>query len=130
MDEIIPFNQRMGWTMPWNSSFGSDFDYDFHVTLNEVVAPVEYQLPREVHDGPHDLTGEQPGAGVLQRDGDDIFHTYSTYQRGPDLLLGTDNYRHLALLGGQGSHEFRHYDRYGSTPEATSDRPSVRASAR
>src|SRR5918996_3920783 len=39
---IEPFKKRMGWTVPWYSSFGSDFNYDFHVTLDESVAPVEY----------------------------------------------------------------------------------------
>ena len=39
---IEPFKKRMGWTLPWYSSFGSDFNYDFHVTLDESVAPLEY----------------------------------------------------------------------------------------
>ena len=37
-----PFKKQMGWIFPWYSSFGSDFNYDFHVTLDENVAPVEY----------------------------------------------------------------------------------------
>ena len=40
--KIEPFRQRMGWAVPWYSSFGSDFNYDFHVTLDPAVAPVEY----------------------------------------------------------------------------------------
>src|SRR4030095_8037350 len=40
--KIKPFKERMGWTIPWYSSFGSDFNYDFHVTNDEIVAPVEY----------------------------------------------------------------------------------------
>jgi predicted dithiol-disulfide oxidoreductase (DUF899 family) len=40
--EIEPFKARMGWTVPWYSSFGSDFNYDFHATTDEAVAPVEY----------------------------------------------------------------------------------------
>ncbi|MGH9789626.1 MAG: DUF899 domain-containing protein, partial [Candidatus Acidiferrales bacterium] len=40
--KIEPFKKRMGWTVPWYSSFGSDFNYDFHVTMDEAVAPVEY----------------------------------------------------------------------------------------
>jgi predicted dithiol-disulfide oxidoreductase (DUF899 family) len=42
LDKIAPFRARMGWTVPWYSSFGSDFNFDFHVTLDESVAPVEY----------------------------------------------------------------------------------------
>jgi predicted dithiol-disulfide oxidoreductase (DUF899 family) len=40
--KIKPFQTRMGWTIPWYSSFGSEFNYDFHVTTDEKVAPVEY----------------------------------------------------------------------------------------
>src|SRR5258708_34748343 len=43
--KIEPFRQRMGWTIPWYASFGSDFNYDFHVTLDQAVAPVEYNYP-------------------------------------------------------------------------------------
>jgi predicted dithiol-disulfide oxidoreductase (DUF899 family) len=42
LSKIEPFKKRMGWTSPWYSSFGSDFNYDFHVTLDESVAPLEY----------------------------------------------------------------------------------------
>jgi predicted dithiol-disulfide oxidoreductase (DUF899 family) len=108
--KITPFAQRMGWTFPWYSSFGSDFNYDFHVTLDEAVAPVEYNYRAE------SVSGEQPGLSVFLRDGESIFHTYSTYARGLDLLDGTYNYLDLTPLGrqeeGPGSHEFRHHDRY------------------
>ncbi|MGH7631665.1 MAG: DUF899 domain-containing protein, partial [Gemmatimonadales bacterium] len=40
--KIRPFKTRMGWTVPWYSSYGSDFNYDFHATTDEAVAPVEY----------------------------------------------------------------------------------------
>jgi predicted dithiol-disulfide oxidoreductase (DUF899 family) len=40
--KIETYRKRIGWTVPWYSSFGSDFNYDFHVTLDEAVAPVEY----------------------------------------------------------------------------------------
>src|SRR5215469_7895514 len=40
--KIGPFRERMGWAVPWYSSFGSEFNYDFHVTLDESIAPVEY----------------------------------------------------------------------------------------
>jgi predicted dithiol-disulfide oxidoreductase (DUF899 family) len=42
LKKIEAYRKRMGWTIPWYSSFGSDFNYDFHVTLDETVAPVEY----------------------------------------------------------------------------------------
>ena len=40
--KLQAFQRRMGWTLPWYSSFGSDFNYDFHVTLDEAVAPIQY----------------------------------------------------------------------------------------
>ena len=42
ISKIEPFRQRMGWTFPWYSSFGSEFNYDYQVTLDEAVAPIEY----------------------------------------------------------------------------------------
>ena len=45
LSKISPFKARMGWTIPWYSSFGSTFNYDFHVTAEEKIAPVQYQLP-------------------------------------------------------------------------------------
>jgi predicted dithiol-disulfide oxidoreductase (DUF899 family) len=120
--KITPFKQRMGWTFPWYSSFGSDFNYDFHVTLDEAVAPVEYNYRDNAEleqAGMAPLpSGEQPGLSVFLRDGGSIFHTYSTYARGVDLLDGTYNYLDLTPLGrqedGPGTHEFRHHDRYGA----------------
>jgi predicted dithiol-disulfide oxidoreductase (DUF899 family) len=120
LDKISTFKQRMGWTVPWYSSLGSDFNYDFHVTLDESVAPVEYNYREKPADegagGGWYPMGEQPGLSVFLRTGDSIFHTYSTYQRGLDILLGTYHYLDLTPLGrqevGPGSHEFLHHDRY------------------
>ena len=102
---IERFKARMGWTVPFYSSFGSDFNYDFHVTLDEAIAPVEYNYRDRaelVQAGQSWATeGEQPGTSVFLRDGDSIFHTYSSYARGGDLLLGTYNYLDLTPLGRQ-----------------------------
>ncbi len=76
-EKIKSFMQRMGWTFPWLSSFGTDFNYDFGVTLDGThtiynYAPVSAQpkgRPRE---------GEREGLSVFLRDGDRLFHTYST----------------------------------------------------
>ncbi len=92
---ITPFKKRMGWTVPWFSSFGSDFNYDFHVTTDEAVAPVIYNYRDKaelLQRGEAYFTqGEQPGLSVFLRDGESVFHTYSTYTRGLDPLLGTYN---------------------------------------
>jgi predicted dithiol-disulfide oxidoreductase (DUF899 family) len=120
LTKIEPFKARMGWTFPWHSSFGSDFNYDFHVTLDEAVAPVEYNYKDKatLEKAGMSWPSEHHGLSVFLRDGDAVFHTYSTYARGGDLLLGTYNYLDLTPLGrqeeGPGSHEFRHHDRYGA----------------
>lgn len=103
--KIEPYRKRMGWTVPWYSSFRSDFNYDFHVTLDETVAPVEYNYTDKavlLQKGESYFTqGESHGLSVFLRDGDGIFHTYSTYARGTDLLVGTYNYLDLTPLGRQ-----------------------------
>jgi predicted dithiol-disulfide oxidoreductase (DUF899 family) len=104
--KLESFKARMGWTVPWYSSFGSDFNYDFHVTLDEDVAPVEYNYKDKeelVASGESwRLQSEQHGLSVFIRDeADRIFHTYSTYARGPELLDGTYNYLDLTPLGRQ-----------------------------
>ncbi len=103
--KIEPFKKRMGWTVPWYWSFGSDFNYDFHVTLNEAVAPVEYNYRDKaelIQKGESYFTqGESHGLSVFLRDGGSIFHTYSTYARGTDLLVGTYHYLDLTPLGRQ-----------------------------
>jgi predicted dithiol-disulfide oxidoreductase (DUF899 family) len=127
--KIEPYKKRMGWTVPWYSSFGSDFNYDFHVTMDEAVAPVEYNYRDKaelLQRGESYFTqGESHGLSVFLRDGGSIFHTYSTYARGVDLLLGTYNYLDLTPLGRQEDWEeppgrsdgpfmawVRHHDRY------------------
>jgi predicted dithiol-disulfide oxidoreductase (DUF899 family) len=102
--KIEPFRQRMGWAFPWYSSYGSDFNYDFHTTLDEAVAPMEYdyRTPRELIDigQPYFAgAGEKGAVSVFFRDGDSVLHTYSAYGSAVDLLQGTDNYLDLTPLG-------------------------------
>lgn len=133
LTKIEPFKRRMGWTVPWYSSFGSDFNYDFHVTYDDTVAPIEYNYLGKaelLRKGETWFTkgakGESHGLSVFLRDGDSVFHTYSTYARGVDLLLGTYNYLDLTPLGRQEDwegptgrsdgpfmHWVRHHDQYG-----------------
>jgi predicted dithiol-disulfide oxidoreductase (DUF899 family) len=101
--KIKPFKARMGWTIPWYSSFGSDFNYDFHVTNDEAVAPVEYNyrdkatLERERQS----YKGEQPGLSAFLRVGDRLFHTYSAFARGLEPLLTTYHMLDLTAYGRQ-----------------------------
>ncbi len=134
LSRIEPFRARMGWTVPWVSSYGSDFNYDFHVTVDESVAPVEYNYrDRATLDRlgqTYHVRGEQHGMSVFLRDGDRVFHTYSTYGRGVDGLLGSYNLLDLTPfgrgegwdgmpdLGGLGMGWLRHHDRYEGVPAA------------
>jgi predicted dithiol-disulfide oxidoreductase (DUF899 family) len=124
--DLDKFRTRMGWRAPFYSSYGSDFNYDFHVTLDADVAPVEYnyRTADELRQRGETwfLEGEQPGTSVFLRDGDDVFHTYSSYARGGDLLLGTYNYLDLTPLGRQiHVSDFPHHDTYGTASTAACD---------
>ena len=98
-----------GWTFPWYSSFGSDFNYDFHVTLDESVAPVEYnyrtKAEYEERGTAAFIEGEQPiekpGQSCFLRDGDRVFHTYSIYARGAEMTGGSYYFLDLTALGRQ-----------------------------
>jgi predicted dithiol-disulfide oxidoreductase (DUF899 family) len=115
--EFQPFQRRMGWTFPWLSSSANDFNRDFQVSWSpeEIAAgkvPYNYAL-REVP------MEEMPGLSVFARnEKGEIFHTYSTYSRGLDLLLGTYNFLDLVPKGrdeDQLEHAMswvRHHDRY------------------
>jgi predicted dithiol-disulfide oxidoreductase (DUF899 family) len=104
LSKIEPFKQRMGWTFPWYSSFGSDFNYDFHVTLDDSVAPIEYNYRNKAEleqAGFSEMTGELHGTSVFLRDGDRVFHTYSAYGRGTEQVGGTHYYLDMTALGRQ-----------------------------
>jgi predicted dithiol-disulfide oxidoreductase (DUF899 family) len=102
--KIEPFKARKGWTFPWYSSYGSDFNYDFHVTLDQSVAPVEYNYRNReelAEAGFPDPKGEVHGTSVFLRDGERVFHTYSTYGRGTEQVGGTHYYLDMTALGRQ-----------------------------
>ncbi|NGN39553.1 DUF899 domain-containing protein [Mesorhizobium sp. CGMCC 1.15528] len=107
-EKLSGYKQKMGWTVPWYSSFGSDFNYDFHVTLDEKIAPIEInyrgKAEFEAAKGAWDQWGtELPGLSVFLRDEDRILHSYSTYARGLEPLVPVLHYLDLAPLGRQGS---------------------------
>lgn len=92
--KLEAYKKLKGWSLPWYSSFGSDFNYDFHVTLDESVTPVEYGYRSKAEmiaaKAPNPTQGEEHGLSVFFRVGDDVFHTYSTYARGTESI--TDAY--------------------------------------
>ena len=108
----------MGWRFPWVSSFGSDFNFDFHVSFkdDEVGKNAEYNYERQEID-----SDEMPGASVFFKDETGtVFHTYSAYARGLDILLGAYNFLDLTPKG-RDEDELpwtmawvRHHDKYES----------------
>ncbi len=104
LEKIERFRARKGWAFPWYSSYGSDFNYDFHVTLDEAVVPVEYNYLGRAEleqKGLSDPSGELHGTSAFLRDGDRVFHTYSTYARGTEQVGGTHYYLDMTALGRQ-----------------------------
>jgi predicted dithiol-disulfide oxidoreductase (DUF899 family) len=107
LTKIERYKAAKGWSFPWYSSFGSDFNYDFHATLDATVAPVEYNfrtLPELEAAGMGwmgDGSSEQPGHSVFLRVGDKVFHTYSSYARGAEWLGGSYAFLDWTPLGRQ-----------------------------
>jgi predicted dithiol-disulfide oxidoreductase (DUF899 family) len=90
-----------GWDLPWYSSYGSDFNYDFQVTLDKNRPQLDYNyraLPEALGDS--DST-ELPGVSCFLRDGEQIYHTYSTFARGTDTLGGSYSLLDLTAMGRQ-----------------------------
>jgi predicted dithiol-disulfide oxidoreductase (DUF899 family) len=118
LPQIDAFKRRMGWRFKWISSFGTDFNQDYQVSAtpqeksgSKVMYNYEFieNFPSE----------ERPGASVFYKNAaGEIFHTYSTYGRGLDILIGTYNFLDLAPKGRDEDDLawsmawVRHHDRY------------------
>ena len=97
IEKIERYKAKKGWTFPWYSSYGSDFNYDFHVTLDESVTPIQYNFrtPEEHAEAGSagyvegDQPFEGPGRSSFLRAGDVIYHTYSVYARGLETIGGS-----------------------------------------
>jgi predicted dithiol-disulfide oxidoreductase (DUF899 family) len=117
LPEIEAFKKRMGWRFKWVSSFGNEFNFDYHVsfTKDEVTKGegyYNYEVSRSIGE-------ERPGASVFYKnEKGELFHTYSTYERGLDMLIAAYNYIDLTPKGRDESglnHPMdwlRHHDRY------------------
>ena len=119
LHEIEAFKKRMGWLFKWVSSFGSDFNYDYHVSFTkDDMAKGKVYYNYEMQEF---VSEELFGISVFHKDGTgDIFHTYSSYARGGDILVGAYNYLDLTPKGRDETgpnHNLtdwvRHHDRYG-----------------
>ena len=115
--EIEAFRQRMGWKFPWVSSFDSDFNFDYHVSFT----PEQRSGGKVYYNYAHREfpPNEGPGASVFAKDAaGEVFHTYSTYGRGLDILNGTYNLLDLVPKGRDedglafSMSWVRHHDRY------------------
>jgi predicted dithiol-disulfide oxidoreductase (DUF899 family) len=118
--KIAAFKQRMGWRFKWVSSHGSDFNSDYQVSftrddLAKGTTYYNYQVRESQSEG------EAPGVSVFHKDATgNIFHTYSAYARGLDMLVGAYNYLDLVPKGrDEDALAFtmawvRHHDRYGN----------------
>lgn len=100
--KLAKYRSEHGWTFPWYSSFGTEFNYDFGVTLDPAVAPVNFNYRNHSElialdpawaDEP---SGEVGGFSCFLRAGDAVFHTYSTYARGSEQVDGAA-YAHLDI---------------------------------
>jgi len=131
LPKIESYKARRGWTFPWYSSFESDFNYDFHVTLDESVAPIEYNYRTKAEHEQAGTAGfvqgeqplEEPGQSCFLRDGDAVFHTYSNYARGAEMTGGSYYYLDLTALGRQEAWEEpkdRAADARGAIPDFSS----------
>jgi predicted dithiol-disulfide oxidoreductase (DUF899 family) len=119
LQEIEAFKERMGWRFKWVSSHGNDFNHDYHVSFSKG----EMDKGKVYYN--YDMTEfgseEAPGASVFYKDANgDIFHTYSCYARGLDILIGAYNFLDLAPKGRDEAALpwtmawVRHHDRYGA----------------
>jgi predicted dithiol-disulfide oxidoreductase (DUF899 family) len=118
--KIEEYRASKGWTFPWYSSYGSDFNYDFHVTLDESVVPVEYNYRTSVEG---EQPFEAPGRSCFLREGDSVFHTYSVYARGLETVGGSYYFLDETALGRQEDWEEpkgRAADARGAIPDFSS----------
>jgi predicted dithiol-disulfide oxidoreductase (DUF899 family) len=116
LPKLEAYRRRMGWSFKWVSSAGSDFNYDFQVSFDPEkarsgAAYYNYGTGRKIGE-------EMPGVSVFHRDrAGGIYHTYSTYSRGIDLLNGAYNYIDLTPRGRDEGEQImswlRRHDQYG-----------------
>lgn len=135
--EIEAFKNRMGWSFKWLSSYGSDFNYDYHVSFTkEEIAQGKVFYNFEARDLPFNIE-EMSGVSVFYKDATgDIFHTYSCHARGDEGGLTTYFYLDLTPMGRDENGPtysladwVRHHDRYDTGGHVASSGRYVAPSA-
>jgi predicted dithiol-disulfide oxidoreductase (DUF899 family) len=128
LSKIEDFKKRMGWHFKWVSSHGNDFNRDFHVSFTkEEMAQGKVNYNYTLQEFPSE---EAPGLSVFYKDpSGEVFHTYSTFGRGLEQLIGTYTILDLVPKGRDEDHlDFsmewvRYHDRYGTNEFADADKP-------
>ena len=126
--KIEGFKKRMGWRFKWVSSYGTDFNADFHVSFSDQeMAQGKVNYNYTLQEFP---SAEAPGLSVFCKDNaGNIFHTYSTYGRGLEPLIGTYTILDLVPKGrdedelGFPMEWIRYHDRYGTDEFADANKP-------
>lgn len=122
--KIEAYKQRMGWKFPWVSSFGSDFNFDYHVSFTPEDLAKDKVFYNFSPTAPSDANDELPGLSAFYRnEKGEVFHTYSSYARGAEEILGT-----LMILdhAPKGRNEdstmdfVKRHDEYEESPQASS----------
>jgi len=113
-EKLAAYRKRMGWSFKWLSSFGNDFNRDFGVAFTPEEVADKKAFYNYVLQDPR--APEREGVSVFFKDGGDVFHTYSSYARGIDLLNTDYNYLDLTPKGrdenGRGPFWVRRHDEY------------------
>lgn len=117
LKKILKFKNRMGWSFEWVSSFESDFNFDFNVSFKDEDIKLGQAMYNYRETG--SVADEMPGASFFIKKGDEVFHSYSTYGRGLDILNGAYNWLDLCPKGRDESELdypmswVKHHDQYG-----------------
>ncbi|HWU58993.1 MAG TPA: DUF899 domain-containing protein [Microbacteriaceae bacterium] len=123
LHKLLEYERRMGWSFPWASSYGSEFNVDFNVTLVE-QQPAQSEPPNEFvasladasGTDAHTFTQEGPGMSAFVLDDGVVYHTYSTYRRGLDVLWGMFQWLDRAPKGRNETEQWwRRHDEYATS---------------
>ena len=105
LEKLEAYKKEKGWKLPWYSSFGSEFNYDFDVTHDPSVKPPDYNFAGHeafIASRPADMPfGEAPGTSVFFIMDGEIYHTYSSYARGCEYLTNTSTLMDITPYGRQ-----------------------------
>ena len=115
IDKLLAYRSRMGWTFPWVSSGRSRFNFDFSVSFSDEAVKAKTLVDYNYRQVAADST-DLPGFSSFLREGDDVFHTYSTYRRGVESLMNIYTLLDITPLGrheeGRGMAWLRRRDEY------------------